>query len=105
MQDCEKIISIINNRVLNKDCCSYEARAFFLKTIGDYYRYMAEIARDAKLEEVKQKTKISYEEAYSIDLPPCTPIKLSLALNFSKFNHDVLDNRAKAIELTKNALQ
>lgn len=30
-----------------------ESKAFFYKMIGDYYRYVAESAHDAKLEEVK----------------------------------------------------
>ena len=41
--DCEKIISMINSKVINKDC-SPEAKAFFVKMVGDYYRYIAENA-------------------------------------------------------------
>merc|ERR1719350_1106249 len=60
--DCQKIIDMINQRVLNNDCAD-EAKAFFVKMVGDYYRYIAENAKDAKLEEVKQKAKQAYEEA------------------------------------------
>ena len=56
MADCQKVIDMINSRVLNTDC-SEEAKAFFVKMVGDYYRYIAENAKDAKLEEVKQKAK------------------------------------------------
>ena len=58
--DCQKIIDLINNRVLNTEC-SDEAKAFFVKMVGDYYRYIAENAKDAKLEEVKQAAKVAYE--------------------------------------------
>ena len=44
--DCHKIIDIINNRVLLREC-SDEAKAFFGKTVGDHYRYIAENAKDA----------------------------------------------------------
>ena len=54
--DCERIIEIINNRVLSKPC-EGEAKAFFVKMVGDYYRYISENAKDAKLEEVKTKSK------------------------------------------------
>ena len=60
MQDCEKIITMINARVLNTECTD-EAKAFFVKMVGDYYRYIAENAKDAKLEEVKQNAKTAYE--------------------------------------------
>jgi 14-3-3 protein epsilon len=102
--DCQKIIDMINNRVLNTDC-SDEAKAFFVKMVGDYYRYIAENAKEAKLEEVKQKAKEAYEQANAIDLAPCNPIKLGLALNFSVFNYEVLKDHAKACELADNALQ
>merc|ERR1712238_412852 len=61
-----KIIDMINNRVLNTDC-SDEAKAFFVKMVGDYYRYIAENAKDSKLEEVKQAAKAAYEQANAID--------------------------------------
>ena len=58
-QDCERIIEMINEKVLSKDC-EGEAKAFFVKMVGDYYRYIAENARDEKLEEVKEKALKAY---------------------------------------------
>ena len=104
MNDCQKVIDMINSRVLSTEC-SEEAKAFFVKMVGDYYRYIAENAKDAKLEEVKNKAKNAYEEANAIDLPACNPIKLGLALNFSVFNYEVLKDHSKACELADNALQ
>jgi len=103
--DCQKVIDMINARVLQPSNCSDEAKAFFVKMVGDYYRYIAENAKDARLEEVKQKAKEAYEEANRIDLPACNPIKLGLALNFSVFNYEVLKDHNKACELADNALQ
>ena len=102
--DCQKIIDIINNRVLAGECAD-EAKAFFVKMVGDYYRYIAENAKEALLEDVKQKAKAAYEQANAIDLPACNPIKLGLALNFSVFNYEVLKDHAKACELADTALQ
>ena len=104
MADCQKVIDMINSRVLSGEC-SDEAKAFFVKMVGDYYRYIAENAKDAKLEEVKQKAKQAYEDANAIELAACNPIKLGLALNFSVFNYEVLKDHAKACELADNALQ
>jgi len=95
---------MINTRVLGGSC-SDEAKAFFVKMVGDYYRYIAENAKDALLEDVKNKAKAAYEQANAIDLPACNPIKLGLALNFSVFNYEVLKDHAKACELADTALQ
>ena len=102
--DCQKIIDMINDKVLSKSCAD-EAKAFFVKMVGDYYRYIAENAKDATLEDVKTKAKAAYEQANDIELPACNPIKLGLALNFSVFNYEVLKDHAKACELADNALQ
>ena len=47
--DCEKIINMIDLRVLKTNCTD-EAKAFFVKMVGDYYRYIAENAKDSLLE-------------------------------------------------------
>lgn len=102
--DCERIISIIQNKVLSKNC-EGEAQAFFVKMVGDYYRYISENAADAKLEQVKQSALEAYNTANDIDLPACNPIKLGLALNFSVFHYEVMKNHSKACELADKALQ
>ena len=100
--DCQKIIDMINARVLNGSC-SDEAKAFFVKMVGDYYRYIAENAKDALLEDVKNKAKAAYEQANAIDLPACNPIKLGLALNFSVFLYEVQAKTSEACDLAKQA--
>lgn len=41
--DCENIIEIVRSKVLTK-AAEDEAKAFFVKMVGDYYRYIAETA-------------------------------------------------------------
>ena len=105
MNDCQRVIDMINQRVLSGGSISDEAKAFFVKMVGDYYRYIAENAKDAKLEEVKAKAKAAYEEANGMDLAPCNPIKLGLDLNYSVFNYEVLKDHATACNLADQALQ
>ena len=102
--DCQRIIDTINQKVLKKPC-EGESKAFFIKMVGDYYRYIAENAKDALLESVKQNALKAYEEANQIALPPCNPIKLGLALNFSVFHYEVMKNHKIACELADKALQ
>merc|ERR1719242_2427669 len=39
-KDCQDIINMINAKVLGKSC-EGEAKAFFVKMVGDYYRFIA----------------------------------------------------------------
>lgn len=53
-----------------------ESKAFFVKMVGDYYRYIAETAQGDKLDIVKNEALKAYNEANDIPLPACNPIKL-----------------------------
>merc|ERR1712025_360978 len=102
--DCKHVIKLINDKVLAKDCAG-ESKAFFVKMVGDYYRYIAENAKGSLMEEVKQNALKAYNEVNQITLPPCNPIKLGLALNFSVFHYEVMKNHKAACELADQALQ
>ncbi len=101
--DCQRVIDMINQKVLAKSCDG-ESKAFFIKMVGDYYRYIAENAKGALMEKVKQNALKAYNEANQITLPPCNPIKLGLALNFSVFHYEVMKNHKAACELADQAL-
>jgi 14-3-3 protein epsilon len=60
--DCQRVIEMINKKVLAK-ACEGESKAFFIKMVGDYYRYIAENAKDALMESVKKNALKAYEEA------------------------------------------
>jgi len=102
--DCEKIIDIVRSKVTSKPS-EDEPKAFFVKMVGDYYRYIAETAQGEKLEQVKNEALKAYTEAQKINLPPCNSIKLGLALNFSVFYYEVMKDQKKACELAEEALQ
>ena len=78
-----------------------ESKAFFYKMIGDYYRYVAESANESILEEVKNGALDGYSNAYTHSgaLNPCNPIRLGLALNYSVFYYEVMNQHGKACEL------
>lgn len=85
-----------------------ESQAFFLKMIGDYYRYVAESSQADKLEEVKKGALEYYNKATEVctkSLGACNPIRLGLALNFSVFYFEVMNDHKKACELGETALQ
>jgi len=76
--------------------------------VGDYYRYVAESASGSQLEEVKTGALEYYNKATDLsskDLNACNPIRLGLALNFSVFYFEVMNDHKKACELGETALQ
>ena len=83
-----------------------ESKAFFLKMIGDYYRYMAESAKGDKLNVARDGALEFYNQAEGVakDLHHCNSIKLGLALNFSVFYYEVMQDNKKACVLAEGAL-
>jgi len=83
-----------------------ESKVFYYKMKGDYYRYKAEFTADEARKEAAQKSLEGYTEALKIaqeHLPTTNPIRLGLALNFSVFYYEILNEQQKACELAKQA--
>lgn len=83
-----------------------ESQAFFYKMIGDYYRYMSECAQGDRLEQIKGSALQNYNLATqkSESLNPCNAIRLGLALNFSVFQYELMQDKNSSIELGEKAL-
>ena len=105
-QDCQNIINMIKNDAM-KTQQEAEGRAFFLKMVGDYFRYMAESAAGDKLGQARDGALQHYKEAEAAgrELQACNPIKLGLALNFSVFYYEVMQDNKQACTLAETALQ
>jgi len=82
-----------------------EAKVFYLKMKGDYYRYLVEVTTGNDRDDLSQKSKEAYESATTEaeQLPSTHPIKLGLALNFSVFHYEIMNDGKKACELAKKA--
>jgi len=104
-EKCMKIVTTVEGKCL-KLAADNESKAFFQKMIGDYFRYVAESAAEDKLQSVKDGAMKGYSEANKLseDLNPCNPIRLGLALNFSVFYYEVMNNHKQACELGEKAL-
>jgi len=83
-----------------------ESKVFYYKMKGDYYRYKAEFTTDEARKEAAQKSLEGYQQALDIatqHLATTNPIRLGLALNFSVFYYEILNEQSKACELAKKA--
>ena len=103
--NCQKIINIVKDRCLAK-AGDDEAKVFYLKMIGDYYRYTAETATGDKLAEVTENARKYYEQATTAakTLKPYNSNKLGLALNYSVFHYELKNDSAKACSIAEEAL-
>ncbi|CAN0449423.1 unnamed protein product, partial [Discosporangium mesarthrocarpum] len=69
-------------------------------------RYLAEFQQGDSRKESADKALEAYQTATSstvADMPPTHPIRLGLALNFSVFYYEILNNPEKACKLAKQA--
>lgn len=73
---------------------------------GDYYRYISEYAVADLHKQVSTGALEAYTKASEIannELKTTHPIRLGLALNFSVFHYECLNDPAKACHLAKAA--
>lgn len=101
---CNRMLDFIDNYLLKNSSCT-ESKVFYLKLKGDYYRYIAEFSQTESHSEIAQNSLNAYKEAYEAasELKCNNPIKLGLALNYSVFYFEVLDNPVEAINIANTA--
>lgn len=103
---CDDILEVLTERLIPK-CGSgaAEAKTFYHKMCGDYYRYLAEIAVSDARKEAAEKALASYGKATDVSEPLASthPVRLGLALNFSVFYYEILATPERACRLAKAA--
>jgi len=81
-----------------------ECQVFYLKMIGDYYRYLTEAF--SSNDDYKEKCSTFYKEAMDLatdNLEATHPTRLGLALNYSVCFFEILEEPDKACDLAKKA--
>ena len=98
---------------------SIEERAFFYKIVGDYYRYAAEATTpvvnggavsdpsQSQKEIFKKGALDSYQKCMNISkkgLKPYNCVRLGLALNYSVFQYEIMQDPINACKIAKDSL-
>lgn len=103
---CEEVLTLIDNHLLKKQL-DIQAKIFFLKMKGDYFRYMVEIAGESpERTSLVNSSQSAYDDAMNLakeKLPPTSPIRLGLALNYSVFYYEIMQDSQGACNLAKDA--
>jgi tetratricopeptide (TPR) repeat protein len=100
---CKEVLSLLEDKLLKNSGRTSESSVFYLKMIGDYYRYLAEFA---SADGNDKKAAQYYGQAMDIakdKLDPTDPIRLGLALNYSVCFYEILKDKKKACDLAKSA--
>jgi 14-3-3 protein epsilon len=104
---CEKILKLLDDNLIPNSNTG-ESKVFYYKMKGDYYRYIAEYkAEDAK-KTAADNAHDAYKEAMNVaksELLVTHPIRLGLALNFSVFYYEVLNNPEEACKMARQAFE
>merc|ERR1712130_1046251 len=116
---CNDVLSLLRDNLIDEDIIAAvnkwsadqtgdkpeggEAQVFYLKMIGDYYRYLAEAVSES---EDEKSAADYYKQAFELSekvLEPTHPIRLGLALNYSVCFYEILKDKKKACQLAKDA--
>lgn len=113
---CKEVLSLLDEFLIpnsqtekNKDdergTKGRESLVFYLKMKGDYYRYLAEVKGEGSDTDVTSQAEDAYKQATeeAQTLQSTHPIRLGLALNFSVFYYEILNNPDEACKLAKKA--
>ena len=83
-----------------------EAKVFYIKMKGDYNRYIGEYAEGDLKKKVSDEAKNSYSMATEIaeNLPIANPIRLGLALNYSVYYYEILEDHDQACKIAQDII-
>jgi len=104
---CKEVLKLIDDYLIDQST-QPEAKVFYRKMKGDYYRYLVEVrsTNDPVRDERASKSFEAYQDAFNIaqeEMDTTHPIRLGLALNFSVFYYEIKNDPGKACELAKAA--
>ncbi|TYK29091.1 14-3-3-like protein B [Cucumis melo var. makuwa] len=104
---CASILQLLDSNLIPSASAS-ESKVFYLKMKGDYHRYLAEFKVGDERKAAAEDTMLAYRAAQDVavaDLAPTHPIRLGLALNFSVFYFEILNQSDKACSMAKEAFE
>ena len=101
----EEVHSILD-KYLIPNAQNTETKVLYMKIKADYYRYHCEFAENDAFEEAKDNAERIYKEAYDLALKEISiynSVRLGLALNYSVFEYEIMDNKNDAYNIAQKA--
>merc|ERR1712187_102823 len=104
---CDTILGLLDGSLITK-ASSGESKVFYQKMKADYYRYIAEFSDGDAKSKAAESARAAYAEAQTVaekDLAVTHPIRLGLALNYSVFQYEVLNQPDDACKMARTAFE
>jgi len=115
---CRDVLSLLDTYLIADDAATaaaaaldanpspvQESKVFYLKMKGDYYRYLSEFCEEDRRQTIQQSEE-AYAAAFKIaeaNLHATHPIRLGLALNYSVFIYEIINDQDQACVMAKRA--
>lgn len=102
---CNNILSLLDEHLI-ESAKSSESKVFYNKMKGDYFRYISEFTGEDGKKDASQKAQEAYEiatQTANAELNSTHPIRLGLALNFSVFYYEILNDPERACKMAQAA--
>ncbi|XP_044461101.1 14-3-3 protein 9-like [Mangifera indica] len=102
---CTDIMCVLDEHLI-PSCKGGESTVFYYKMKGDYFRYLAEFKAGEEKKEVAEQSMKAYQTASTTaeaELSPTHPIRLGLALNYSVFYYEIMNDPERACHFAKQA--
>ncbi|CAK9041340.1 14-3-3-like protein GF14 psi (General regulatory factor 3) (Protein RARE COLD INDUCIBLE 1A) [Durusdinium trenchii] len=104
---CDTILKLLDQGLIPK-ASQAESKVFYQKMKADYYRYIAEFRSGDEKSKAAEEARKAYAEAAEVakkDLLVTHPIRLGLALNYSVFMYEVLNDPDEACKMARTAFE
>jgi len=104
---CNEILAVLDNNLIPK-AAGGESKVFYQKMKADYWRYIAEFSAADKKTKAAESARVAYADAAAVaekDLAVTHPIRLGLALNYSVFQYEVLQQPDEACKMARTAFE
>jgi len=105
---CGQILNLLKNNLIPKCAANAESTVFYQKMKADYHRYIAEYSEGEQKKKAAEEADAAYLAAHKEaekGLAVTHPIRLGLALNYSVFQYEVLNQQDKACEMARSAFE
>merc|ERR1712086_738390 len=104
---CDTILGLLDKTLISQ-ATTGESKVFYQKMKADYWRYIAEFSEGDTKSKAAESARQAYEDAQKVaekDLAVTHPIRLGLALNYSVFQYEVLQNPDEACKMARTAFE